>query len=193
MTRASTAVRGSQFPAPVGANRLGPGRARTGWATHPAATGAARTPERSAAESYRGRRGSRRPRGAAGTERDTGAPRPLRSALLRGSGQARASRARRPPRPPPAATATPPGSRQLFPSQGLGAACPLAERSPGQPWLQRDAWRPLAEHTAGSPALVFANTGGQDLSGLPQIQHFFWMQFLHSPYSVWPFPETQLI
>lgn len=144
-----------------------PRRGRTSWVTHRAATRAARTPERSAAESCRGRRGSRRPPGswAAGCSGDrAGHGSAEATPLRRGSGQARASRARRPPRPPPAAAATPPSSRQLFPSRGLRTAYPLDERSPGQPRLQRDAWRPPAKHTeptagaAGPPALVPMNS-----------------------------------
>lgn len=168
-TRASATAPGQRVSSPCGRQPTGsvPGRSRTGWVTHRAATGAARTPEPSAAESCRGRRGSRRPPGfwAAGCSGDrAGHGSAEATPLRRGSGQARASRARRPPRPPPAAAATPPSSRQLFPSWGLGTSCPLAERSPGQPRLQRDAWRPPAERTeptagaARPPALVPMNS-----------------------------------
>lgn len=121
-TRASATAPGAAGSQPLQAPAGSvPRRGGTSWVTHRAATRAARTPERSAAESCRGRLGSRRPPGcwAAGCSGDrAGHGSAEATPLRRGSGQARASRARRPPRPPPAAAATPPQLPPALPQPG---------------------------------------------------------------------------
>lgn len=100
-------LRGSRTPAPAGVNRLCPAAwGRAGLLTEqrqeqPGRWSRAPPSHTGAAAGAAVHRAPRR-RSAAGTSRDTGAPRPLR----RGSGQARASRARRPPQPLPPAPAS---------------------------------------------------------------------------------------